>query len=223
MAIAFDTFTSGTIVNPGTSQTFAHTCTGSNLILFVAIQNGGSHTNNITGVTYNSVALSKITSQDASAVSGLNQQWDLWYLINPATGSNNVVISAANSAVINGIAISYTGAKQSGVPDAGPVTNILSTGANNTNTVTSIADNCWHLVVGGDSNGASTAGTNATLRGKAGSGDCIAYDNNGAITPAGSHSETINMSGSASITIGITFAPFTSGGASSNLSLLKTG
>ena len=107
MAIALDVGTSGGNNGGGTSHTYSHTCTGSNLILFVGVSTNSS-SDLITGVTYNSVAMTLV---DKQAGTSTNYSY-LFYLINPATGANNVVVSASSSTTIYSGAVSYTGAKQ---------------------------------------------------------------------------------------------------------------
>jgi len=190
MAIAFDAFTAGALVNPGSSVTISHTCTGSNRILFVGAI---VRTNSISGVTYNSVAMTQI----GSPVTNVNDKISLWYLIAPATGSNNVVITQTGSSVINGCAISYTGAKQSGQPDAYTDTAQASA-ANQDGTVTTVADNSWAVMYAYDATtGSSSAGTGTTLRGTStGGANTQFYDGNGPKTPAGSYTLNFVASGS---------------------------
>ena len=109
MAIAFDASSAGTSVT-STTQTLAHTCSGVNRILFV--NTGITSADTIPGITYNGVALTKI----ASVING--RYFSLWYLIAPATGANNIVVTSSVSDILRSCAVSYTGAKQSGVPDA---------------------------------------------------------------------------------------------------------
>ncbi len=205
MSIAFDSITFGSIVNPGTSQTFAAANSNASIIL-VGIQNGGSNTNNITAVTYAGVALTKITSINAAAL--LGQQWDYWFLAGPATGTNNVVITGNVSAVINGGCVFYTGSSLTGQPDAGPTSNLQATGGTNTSTVVSVADNCWQIVTGGDSGNTNSAASGA-LRGNAPGGALYFYDSGGPIHPAGSNNVVINTSSALgpSLVIGITISP----------------
>lgn len=104
--IAFDASTLGS----GTS--FAHTCTGSKLILLVAVATSSYGSGDATTVTYNGVALTKIANA-ANATSGYSS---LWYLLNPPTGLHTVVVSGGSPEFI--IAASYTGIKQSAQPDS---------------------------------------------------------------------------------------------------------
>lgn len=91
------------------SLTFSYTVgTGANRLLVVYV---GSGANNITGVTYAGVAMT-LAAQSAT---GNNS---IYYLLNPPSGSNSVVITAATTQGLFGAAADYTGAAQSGQPDA---------------------------------------------------------------------------------------------------------
>ena len=103
----------------GTSLTYSHTTSGSNRMLIVASSsNGGDH---ITGVTYNAVAMTQV----AKLAVGANYLY-LHYLIAPATGANNVVVSSGSSVVLVSCAASYTGVLQSGFPDSSATTTTFS-------------------------------------------------------------------------------------------------
>ena len=159
MAIAFDATAHG-VANPGSSLTYAHTCTGSNLLLFVGIE-GDSTNDIITGVTYNSVAMTRVDALPATT-SG-NRWFYLYYLVGPATGANNVVVSASSSIFISAVSASYTGAQQSGVPDSSNKGG-ATTGTSLSISTTTVADNCW---VVGYMNGAAAASASGgtTIRG----------------------------------------------------------
>lgn len=197
-AIAFDTFTAGTLVNPGSSVTISHTVSASaDPILF-----GGGivRTNTISGMTYNSVSMTAI----GSAVQGVNDKIYLFYLVAPASGAHNLVISQTGSSVINGNAISYIGAKQTGQPDANTDT-AQATVANQDGTVTTIADNSWAVMYAYDAQtGVSSAGAGTTLRGTSNGGaNTQFYDGNGAKTPAGSYTLNFVASGSPGTNVGM--------------------
>ena len=206
-AIAFDNATK--VVGSATSSlTFSHTSTttGQNLILFVSTYEDLSAPGSslITGVTYNSAPLTSISSDQRSP-----DGWEtLWYLLAPATGTNDVTVSASSSvAGLRAIAASYTGAKQSGQPDAQVANHLGTNGSSITNTITSVEDNSWH--VGGVREEAGTnmtAGSGTTLRTAA---DTYAwFDNNAAITPAGANSIVASWTGDAPAGfVGATFAP----------------
>ena len=188
-AIAFDAATNGGSTGSGTSHTFAHTTgVGSNRLLVVQVTGDNNPGDVITGVTYNSVSMTLVTK---NLTAGRAQY--MFYLLNPDSGANNVVISASATIYISSMAASYTGVGQSGQPDA---SNTCSeSGSTLTCTVTTVADNSWTVLVGGNGNGA-TAGAGTTVRVQKGNenGNFIA-DSNADITPAGSTSLIITNDG----------------------------
>jgi hypothetical protein len=201
MAIAFDT---NSTLHQGTSSvTFSHTCTGSNLILFVA-----SHSSTTTsGVTYNGAAMTKITQKTL----GSGAELSLWYLIAPSTGAHNVVATGSGGApTVSAWSASYTGVQQRSQPDASGVAG-PTTSTSFSQSLTSVADNCWAIWAGFTASGSTdTAGSNTVLRVQdiALVGLFLA-DTGAAKTPAGT--DTMNMTASASVTwetIMATFVPF---------------
>jgi hypothetical protein len=219
MAIAFDAATDGGF-STGTSHTFAHTCTGSDRLLFVGI--AGDHpsgSDDITGVTYNGAAMT-LVAKEANA--GLDRILYLYVLIAPATGANNVVVSATNVHDIFAGAVSYTGAKQTGQPD-NSTTNVSGASPTSlTTSLTPVADSCWTIVMAGSyaANNAPTAGTGSTRRTYDGTfGTWGLFDSNAAISPAASYSMTTGYPVPASNPIGhvmASFAPPGGGGGGGN-------
>lgn len=203
MAIAFDATSTGN--GSGTSITVAHTCTGDNRILWVGVRTFDGSTpasDPVSGITYNGVAMTLAGTRNNPATDQVSY---LYYLIAPATGANNIVVSCSSVDEIAVRATSYTGALQSGVPDA------YATGADTTSpltiTVTTILDNCWLVgLFDGDSGNGITASTNATNRNTNGNSDLI-VDTNGAQTPAGSHSMTCTTTSFKLYGIVASFAP----------------
>lgn len=176
--INFDAVTTGSTT--GTSLTTSHTCTGSDRILMVGVTSNNGASNFVTGVTYGGVAMTLIGERRK----GDNERWlSLWYLIAPATGANNIVVSASSSTFLLADGVSYTGVKQSGQPDAS-ATNIATNATTFNTSLTSIADNCWHVMYAGNALGTHTAGTGTTIRGTGAASNMC--DSNSAKTPAGS-------------------------------------
>jgi hypothetical protein len=99
------------------SDTWSHTCSGSNRILVVGVNARGlvSNTNTtVTGVTYNGVALTKIRHDSVDSGDTMRGRTELWYLIAPATGANNIVVTWTGTVDFECCgAISLTGAIQS--------------------------------------------------------------------------------------------------------------
>jgi len=186
MAIEFDATSAGSQVST-TSKSWSHTCTGSNLILFVGIQIT-ANTATISGVTYAGVAMTKIASIDWPG-SGVGSS-ALWYIVAPATGANNIVVSASPAAYIDGFGVSYTGASQTGIPDSS------NTGSANTLSTTVVATDCWTIMHLASSAGAAVtynSGTTARVVNWANSDGML--DSNGTVS-TGSQSLGMSQSGS---------------------------
>lgn len=99
-AVAFDKGTS-------TSITFAHTCTGANLALYVIVEE--RYASAVTGVTYNGVAMTQKSYNDPGANSIVQKVFEL---LAPATGAHNVVVTASATRNLLCTAISLTGVDQ---------------------------------------------------------------------------------------------------------------
>ena len=172
MAIALDVKSDGGIESVGTTLTWSHTCTGTNLILVV----GATKTSNdITGITYNSVALTAGPNQAPTAG---NEGAQLWFLVNPSTGANNIVITASTTR-LTGVAVSYTGAKQTGQPDSSNTGSAASATSLSVST-TVVASNCWLVMMTDTSAAGTSAGTGTTLREAASDGSDL-WDSNGTV------------------------------------------
>ena len=181
MAIAFDAATN-TVSDTSATVTFNHTTSGTDRLLVVpcASLNNGS-LDAVTGVTYNGVSLTRLGSP--LQVGAFNWIIYLYYLANPASGTNSVVVTRNTTTGEGyGAAISYTGVDQaspigastnaSGVP--GPITTTLS----------STVDNAWFFVTNANADGSPSASTNSTARVNNNS-LCTGFDF-GPKTPAGS-------------------------------------
>ncbi len=106
--------------SPG-SVTWAHVCTGSELVLYVGVFVGTNvHADSdftITGVTYNSVSMTQVgsTVHSGGSTTGCIR---LYRLIAPATGSNTVsvnytFVNGTTNDALGGGSVSFTGVNQS--------------------------------------------------------------------------------------------------------------
>lgn len=143
MALAHDaTSTGGKTSNAATATlTVAHTCTGSNLVLLVAVHQEATVllATTITGVTYNTVAMTKITGV-VNANTTISS--DLFYLKAPATGTHNIVATCSSV----GVSMSLTGTSLSGADQTNTITNNTTgtnTGTAISSTITSLTNNEW--------------------------------------------------------------------------------
>lgn len=195
MAIALDSATQSTFASP--NVTWTHTIgAGSNLLLVVGVMCRDSTAQpSVSGVTYNSVAMTKARA-DQTSTSSTFMETSVWLLHAPTTGANSVVATFTGSGSPKGVGVSasYTGAQQSDSADAsnGKVLN-GSTVGDQTFSVTTVSNNCWIFAISGiQSSSAPTnvpdqtqRGTNVT--GTVGSSlyNVAGEDTNGVVTPAG--------------------------------------
>lgn len=155
----------------------------------------------INSVTWNGVNATFIGRETNAAV---NERIETWYILSPAAGVTNVVISRTGSTnSLQGRAAYYTGVKQSGQPDAS-VTKIQASGTTLTTTLTTVADNSWTVLTARNDIGNFAASTNTTFR----SGlNQFHADNNANITPAGSYSMSVTLTDTESYSVMASFAP----------------
>ncbi len=162
MALAFDAASAVENQSAGTTATLSHTTSGSNRILIVACHQTSVGANSVTGVTYNGVSMTKIGA--TVTIQASNAYMTLWYLVAPATGANNIVVTKGSGDNTSVAAVSYTGAKQTGQPEV----NGTDTGSGTapTRAMTPSTNNAMLLMaVGGDgTGGTATESTNWTRR-----------------------------------------------------------
>lgn len=204
MAIAFDAQSSNADAGTtGTSVTVSHTVSGSDRILWTYVNcfRGAGAGDECTGVTYNGVAMTQAIKYQPRTTTCMY----LFYLIAPATGTNNIVASfSASQDEIYCRSASYTGAKQSGVPDnTGQANNDPATSLSVS--TTTVADNCWIVAGFYGENGNLAAGTGTTLRNNATIRTLA--DSNGSLTPAGVHDLAVTSASTLLAGISSSFAP----------------
>lgn len=152
------------VTDVASSSPKSYTVSHSNAILVVAIAMAWASENAVNSMTYNGVALTR------AGMRADPYDWgraELWYLVNPATGANNLVINSEDNSVAP-IVIEYlTGASLIGVGNSG---NNASESASQTVSVTPQRTNS--LLVGafvlGDDAKTFSAGTGTTLDGSSG-------------------------------------------------------
>lgn len=212
MSIALDSASNGTY-NPSTQISWLHTCAGSNRVLIVYVV---SVSTTVTGVTYDGVSMTEMTTTTVGSIRG-----KLFYLKNPSTGSNTVLVDSTGGGTLQGCSSSYTGVDYTnGVNSASS-----GTGSSISASITTTVDNCW-LVSGCFIGSVNTinAGTNTTIRGSNTLSGSIAIGDTGADqTPPGSKSQAYTWSGSPQNTISlIALAPPFTINTSDTLSLTDT-
>lgn len=195
MAIAFDAFTAGRNWQTGDPQTWSHTCSGSDRCLFVALFTSGTTT--ITGVTYGGVSMTKVPSTPITDLDG-NENW-VYYLANPASGTNTVSVDLDTSANLSGLSVSYTGVDQTTpVDDYASEDGTLASPTYTSNAVTVSATDAWLLSFfrNTDSSTITATGGVSTKRGGTTTVREEAYDSNGTVT-TGSKTASYSLSPSA--------------------------
>ena len=157
MAIAIDsTQTFGLTGNAVTHNiTFNNAAGGLLVVGFACLRNVAG--DSVSGITYNGVSLTKIAHRNGTAN---NRTANMWYLLNPATGSNTLAITLAASERVAGAVVSYTGHDTTTPID---VSNTdVSSGTSIVMNVTTVTDNAVLLGVNNENRGVSTLGTNTT-------------------------------------------------------------
>ena len=211
--IAFDAVSDSDVAVSSSPETWSHTCTGDDRILIVSGMTG-TGSDEVTGITYNGVSMTKITS-----IQGGNTRYiSSWYLIAPATGSNTISASFSGS-YFAGIATSYTGAKQSAQPDASATETASSVTLLSTD-VTTVADNSWLILTSGAGANGIGGGTDTVLR-VTGQGSASTYfglmDSNGQKETAGVHAIEATHTGTTNFgQIAVSMAPVETASATEN-------
>lgn len=164
MGIAFDAASEDKVASGGaTTLTYSHTCTGTDRFLYVAVTLINHSAT--PSVTYNGVAMTAI----ATRIPVFTTTWthSAFYLENPASGANNVVVTGGGTSGINSIrsgCTSYTGVDQTTPILDYNTASSPGTGNNMTIALTTASDG-WAIISGANVDAAFTAGTGTdTLR-----------------------------------------------------------
>ena len=213
MAIAFDATTESSV--SGSSHTYSHTCTGSDLNLVIGFTVYGGSTDRVTSVTYNGVSATRINS----SVEPLGGAVSYLYLLTaPATGANNVVITLNQSELIQSSASSYTGTLQSSQPDQNDTHSV--NGASTTTSITTTTDDDWLVGYANNVSGRTySAGSNTEYRSAV--NNYGAFDSNADQSPAGSFSCTLTLSSAGRSSMCLMGLKPAAGGGGQNSSFLK--
>ena len=138
-----------------------------------------------------------------------NARWEyMYYLLNPASGTHNIVISASASCdyIIAGAA-DYAGVAQ--VAPEATAKHIINPGTSLTTPITTITDNAWAILFENGYNGGPAPGAGTGDVSRITSGGWGLFDSGGAITPAGVYNMTTTRTSSVAIVHFIAaFAPF---------------
>jgi hypothetical protein len=200
-AIALDYSNGGATVG-ASPATWSHTCTGSNLFLAELNGNMASSQPTTTAVSYNSVAMTNVKSLQNNA-SSLYCESSIWFLGSPASGANTVSVTytIGSSGVCVSGSVSYTGCQSASTADATQGISGTAQGSGQSQTLTTVADNCWAIAVGantgGGGGGSMSQNTFSQLWsiGPGGTGRSGAQHTNGVIHPAGATTITMTPGG----------------------------
>lgn len=210
-AIAFDTVTqdygSGGTGSPKT-LTFAHTSTGSNLIAWTGVVSPNIAADpGIASVTYAGSGQTVTSTSPAYDNHANGQRVRLYWIVGQSTGAQNVVITAnaGTTNYIGGVTASYSGAAQTGVPNATAKTENTAATTSCVVTCTTTVDNCWAVAIFRSEIGGSTFHAGTTSRYNNTDGGL--GDSGGAITPAGSTSLQYDFGSAVNAGIIAAFAP----------------
>ncbi len=188
----------------GAVATVAYTVGASSDYLIIGFMGAVNSTDNVSSVTYNGVAMTKI---DTRLQTGDRRIW-VYNLIAPATGTHNIVITwSAAPDHYQAMGADYSGTLQSAQPDGSNGTNAATSPESINVTVT--ASSCWMWAFHREFAGTTTTWTGVTQL-QASSGLHMADSN--ATIGTGSVNVQANSGGNESSLIAASFAPATGGG-----------
>lgn len=135
----------------------AFNCSGGDiLIAFAERQNA-----NVQTCTYNGASM---TLAGTSAAGASSLYIDVFYIVAPASGSNTLASSGSGSTYRALHAIAYSGAKQTGQPDASSFPTGTGTGTSKTTSVTTVAANSWIAGIFYANNGGTVTANNSAVK-----------------------------------------------------------
>ena len=207
--IGFDAASSGNYAASGT-DTWAHTTSGIDRILFVGMQ--GDVADDMSGCTYAGQAMTLLTKTDPA--SGGTHDWlYMYYLLAPASGTNNVVCTSSGQMV--GISASYNGVSQIGAPSP-MVTNTKLPDSGYQHwytTLTTTSNNAWALEFAGGDDVYGNGSLPSIERTKDVFAENALLDTGGPVTvPSAVSIDAMGESGSAMTSIMVSFVPASSSG-----------
>jgi len=185
-----------------TLDTFAHTTSGSNRVLYLYVTCASAEQAGISA-TYGGDALTAVDFEDAGDATGLKT----FYKIGPDVGANNVVITGSSGH--RAIAVSYHGARQSTVPDTTHTDGAAATATSRTLAITSVSQSCWKImcVYVSAGNATFTSGAGTTLRSSGAANQYLAVlDSNGPL-PIGASNLVVSFANNLNVATGWAFAP----------------
>jgi hypothetical protein len=183
--VTFDATSVG--VGDGTSRTVAHTVTGQNSVLLVGVHQAQQEADLCTGVTYNTVAMTRVATKTHAGVTNRLYLYAL-PIANPDGASHDIVASFSSSVTtcyVRGISYKFCKQEQ---PEANATAESYMS-ATLAVAVTPVTNNAFVTSVFGSTNTSGTAGAGTTLRAD-GSPKVFESSSNPIATPA---STTLNV------------------------------
>lgn len=139
VGVIFDAASNSGYKTASASYSWTHTCTGTNLGLFVGVSMLSVLGSSVSGITYAGINLIMIGA--VASVSGAVRS-EIWFLPNPATGANSIAVTLTASLDSIGNAASFTGVHQAYPIEAFASATTTNVGAADaTVNVTTVSDN----------------------------------------------------------------------------------
>lgn len=181
--IQFDTASNSGYQAAASTYNWNHTCTGADRYLVVGVSML-SLAQTVTGITYNSVAMTFLGSRNSVSGAARIEQWGL---VAPSTGTNPIAVTLSGAIASAGNASSYTGVHQTSPTEAFNSAQATNVGAADaTVNITTVADNDWVVDTVATDDTAITVGAGQTQTGNVtGAGGSGAMSYEGPKTPAG--------------------------------------
>ncbi len=179
----------------GTASSYSQsytTSTSTNRVMIVAVTSDNSGSASlVSGISYNGASLTKLATIPFNTVSSPTNAFDLWYLINPSSGTHNLTVNFSTTMPFQADVSTYVAASQASFPNAS------TTGAQDAGTTFSLslcspscAAGAWtELSV--NSQRTVTAGAGVTAR-VGNSSNLFMGDSNGPVS--GAYTMTTNIS-----------------------------
>lgn len=201
--ITFDTSTTNHTASSATATYAFSVGVHSDRVLIVAFTANKLSLPAVSSVTYGGDAMTASAFTPQALPTDTTVKVYYYYLLNPKTGSNNVVITFASSVdEVNSSALSYYN-----VGSLPQNMHVNGTGTSGTLTTTTTIDNSWLTgICRNNSSGDGSAGTGTTRRSDI-AGQNAFYDSGGAKSPTGSYSIISTFGSTQYGCVGMTLAP----------------
>ena len=162
--IAFDVASNSTYQASASTYNWSHTtyASGNSRYLIVGVSMLSVAGSSVTGITYNSVAMTFLGA--VASVSGAVRS-ELWGLVAPSTGANSIAVTLSTGLVSAACAITFTGVHQTSPTEGFASATATNVGAADaTVNVVTVADNDWVVDQVATDDTAITVGAGQTSR-----------------------------------------------------------